>query len=461
LTNDAQEEAPRPLRFVGYLLCTAGFLLCVVAFYPGYISPDSIRQLTEGRAWSFTDWHPPLMAAVWGVVDRIIPGPFGMLLLHNAAFWGGLAVFWRATYRRSVFIGLCLVGLGFLPTALALLSTIWKDVGLGASLLLASALLHTARRTNSKSALLFSVPLLFYGYGVRQNAAPAVLPLALWSGFIAFRVFRATKEKAGGWARAALPFVVGLFYFLLLTAAVYATTRLLTGGRSQYILQAALLHDLAAVSKERGEALFPDYITRGEGFSLAKTTAYYQPEYAPAIYRGEGSSVHLTDNSHEMAELRAKWLEVVPANRSIYLRHRWEVFKTLAGIGMEHLCHPYLATSHRFGGYDVNTWRVHGLLRAVFWKLRDSFFFRGYCWLLASLVLLGVALGGRLKGELETVFVLASSASLYGCAYFFFALACDFRFLWWTALASLVGLCLSMLHAVTLWRSRGALPEKV
>jgi hypothetical protein len=411
--------------------------------------------LEEGRAWSFTDWHPPLMAAVWGVVDRVVPGPFGMLLLHNAAFWGALALFWRDAYRRSVCVGLCLVGLGFLPTALALLSTIWKDVGLGASLLLASALLHTARRTNSKGALLASIPLLFYGYGVRQNAAPAILPLALWSGFIALRLFGPAKTKAVGRARAAVPFAVGLVYFLLLTAAVLTTTRLLTGGRSSYLLQAVLLHDLAAISKERGEALFPDYILMGENFSLANATVYYRPESAMALVRGVGSGLRLTESPDEMAALRAKWLEVVPANRSIYLRHRWEAFKWLTGWGKEEVCFPYLATSRTYGGYDVNTWPVHRLLRAVFWKLRNTLFFRGLCWLLVSLALLCLSFGWRLRGEMETVFVISASGFLYGISYFFFTPSCDFRFFWWTALASLVGLCLSVAHAFGRWRGRG------
>lgn len=94
MKESAREDA-RPFRAAGYLACAAGFLLCVVAYYPGYTSPDAVRQLAEARAWSFTDWHPPLMARVWGVPDRVVPGPFGMLVLHNVLFWGALAVFWR------------------------------------------------------------------------------------------------------------------------------------------------------------------------------------------------------------------------------------------------------------------------------------------------------------------------------------------------------------------------------
>jgi hypothetical protein len=447
--TDAPRGAAPPVRLVGYLACAAGFVLCVVAFYPGYMSPDSIRQLTEGRAWSFTDWHPPLMAALWGLVDRGIPGPFGMLLLHNAVFWSALAVFWGVTCRRSALVGLCLVGVGFLPTSLALLSTVWKDIGLGASLLLACALLHSSRQTGSKGALLFSIPLLFYGYAVRQNAAPAILPVAFWSGYVALRVFRPRKAGGGrGLAAAAPALAVGLVYFLLLTAAVLATTRLLTGGRGSYIYQAVLLHDLAAVSKGRGEPLFPEYLTGGENFSLASAVAHYTPDSSVPIFRGEGTVLPLTESPEEVAALRAKWLEVVPANKSVYLRHRWEMFKALNALGRDEVCFPYLATSRTLDGREVNRWRVHQFLRAVFWKLRNTFLFRGHWFLLACLALLCVSLAGRLRGELETVFVMSLSGLLYAAGYFFYAASCDFRFSWWTALASLVGACLLLLHAV-------------
>jgi hypothetical protein len=459
LTNDLKESV-RGAWLAGYLACFAGFLLCVVAFYPGYISPDSIRQLNEGRAWSFTDWHPPLMAAVWGIVDRAVPGPFGMLLLHNAVFWGALALFRRATYRRGMWPGLCLVASGFLPPVLALLSTVWKDVGLGASLLLASALLYTARREGSRVALLLSIPFLFYGYGVRQNAAPAILPLALWTGFVACRVWPLLSRKAANRFRM-FALALGLAYFLLLTVAVLTTTRLLTGGRNSYIVQVVLLHDLTAVSIERGEALLPDYVRRVEGFSLVEVaSACYRPEDATAIYTCGKTGMRLTENPEEIAALRAKWAEVVTANKAAYLRHRWEVFKWATGIGKEHVCFPYLATSHSFGGYEVNNWRFHELLRAVFWKLRDTLLFRGFFWLIVSFALVCAAAAGRLRGDLEAVFVLSSSGLLYGLAYFFVATSCDFRFFWWTMLASLVSCSLWLLSAAGWWKARRVADEK-
>ena len=452
MTGGAGKTA-RAVGPLGYLVCLTGFLLCVVAFYPGYMSEDSYSQLTQGRAWTFTDWHPPLMSALWGLIDRVVPGPFGMLVLHNAAFWGALALFWRATHRRASWLGLGLFGCAFLPPVLALLSTVWKDVGHGVSLLMASALLYTARREGSRGALLASVPFLFYGFGVRLNAAPSILPLALWTGLIAARLF-----APPGWRAArgrALPLALGLVYFLALSAAVIASTRALTRGQSTYVLQVVLLHDLSAISLERGAPLFPEYILRDADFSMEKVSNAYTP-YLGTPIRGQGmSGLNLTEDPEKISALRAKWLEVVPENKATYLRHRWQVFKTVIGFNEEYVCLPYQMGSYAHG-YPLNEWGVHRLLRALFLRVKDTFLFRGFFWLLASCGLLYFALRGRLRGDMELVFVLALSGLLYGGAYFFFAPSCDFRFSWWVMLSSLVSLCFLVSHAFGQWRGAGA-----
>ncbi|MFP5247133.1 MAG: hypothetical protein ACLGH0_10605 [Thermoanaerobaculia bacterium] len=389
---------PARRKLAGDLACLFCFLFCIIAFYPGTMSPDAVYQLAQARAGSFTDWHPPLMAAVWGVLDRVIPGPFGMLLLQNAMFWGALFIFWRMTDRLS------LIAIGFVPATLTQLSSILKDVHLGVALLLAAALLYVAQRTNRKAALLLSIPLLFYGYAVRANAAPAVLPLAIWTGFLAFR------------GRRFLPAIAGVAYFALLTIGVLATTRMLTGGRSLYIEQALLLHDLTAISKARGEPLFPAYIVNDAHFSFERAAKAYTPERAlPLIWRATGERAPLlwTDDPRNIASLRAKWREVVPANPEKYLRHRWRAFRLATGLRASPSC-------------------------------AQPLFLKGFVWLLLSFALLCRALVRRLRGDFELVFVLSLSGFLYGIAYFFIAPACTFRFFWWTAVASLVALCFAI-----------------
>jgi hypothetical protein len=55
-----------------------GIIVTVAIFYPGYLSPDSLVQLSQGRSGVFNDWHPPVMSWLWGIFDRMIPGPLAM-----------------------------------------------------------------------------------------------------------------------------------------------------------------------------------------------------------------------------------------------------------------------------------------------------------------------------------------------------------------------------------------------
>jgi hypothetical protein len=52
------------------------------------MSPDSVGQIAGGRRLRFSDWNPPVKAWVWEWVDRIVPGPLGMLLLQASAWHG-------------------------------------------------------------------------------------------------------------------------------------------------------------------------------------------------------------------------------------------------------------------------------------------------------------------------------------------------------------------------------------
>src|SRR5205814_9641631 len=223
------------------------------------------------------------------------------------------------------------------------------------------------------------------------------------------------------------PAALGIAYCLLLTVAVTLTTDALIRGKRAYAGQTVLLHDLAAVSVARGEPLFPEYIVRDEHFSMGKVAAQYAPYISTAIVGLDASGLKLSGETRDMDALRAEWLEVVSRNPGVYLRHRWEAFEWATGLGRAEVCFPYLIASSAPFGYKTNDLAAHRLLRAYFWATRNTVLFRGFFWLLIALALLYFSLRGRLRGDLEFVFVLASSGLLYGAAYFFVAPSCDFR----------------------------------
>jgi hypothetical protein len=436
----------------GYALCTIGFLICLVAFYPGYMSLDSLDQWNQGRAWVFWDYHPPVMSAVWGILDRFFPGPFGMLFLHNAMFWSGTALFWRHTWRKSIILGLGLISFAYLPPVLALLSTIWKDVGLGSSLLLVSALLYGANKTSSRTLLIVSPIFLFYGYAVRLNASPAIIPLALWTAFIACRVFPFLKNKAERFGL--LPVVCGVVYFLLLAGAVNLATSFLVKDGFTYPYQQVMLLDLSALSKTTDEQLFPPHVTNNENFSLEKVRERYSSYTVNPLIYGDKPPFKLSTKSDEVAALRERWLLAIWNHKTAYLKSRAEIFMHLTSLNQYDVAIPYLLQGdfHNPPEFKSKHGTLNRFLMAYFSYFSRSLLFRGFFWILISLGMVYLSARGKLHEDLETVFVLSISGLLYALAYFFLTPSSEFRYLWWTVLSATVSLLFLLAYGYRRWR---------
>lgn len=416
------------------------------------MSPDSLDQWNQGRTWIFWDYHPPVMSAVWGILDWFITGPFGMLLLHNAMFWSGAAVFWRHTWRKSILLGLGLISFSYLPPVLALLSTIWKDVGLGASLFLASALLYAANKTLSRTLLIASCIFLFYGYAVRLNASPAIIPLALWTAFIACRIFPKLKRRTESFRL--LPVICGAGYFLLLAIAVNVATSVLIQDHITYPYQQVMLLDLSALSKTTDEPLFPAYVVSNENFFLEKVRERYTSYTVNPLIYGEKPPLKLTTSANEVSALRERWLHAVLHNKTAYLKSRSELFMHLNSFNQYYVAIPYLLEGdfHNPPEFKSKKGTLNRFLMAYFSYFSRSLLFRGFFWILLSLGLVYLSARGKLDEDLETVLVLSSSGLLYSLGYFFWSPSSEFRYLWWTVLATTVSLLFFLAYAFRRWR---------
>lgn len=428
--------------FFGYLLCVLCFGLTIWAFYPGFMSPDSIGNLADGRSGVFSDINSPLMSYLWGILDRIAAGPALMLILQTFVFWSGCAIFWHATHKKSFRLGLALILFALLPQILSHLPVIWKDVGLGACLFLGAALVYSADKTKSKIALFASPLFLFYGYAARLNALPAILPLAIWSGFIFCRVFEIKKGKL-------LPVFAGIAYFILLSAAVYFVNWNLTDGKTVYPFQQIYLYDLAAISGERNEALFPEYVLRGENFSLENVKARYnERSVADLIFenvpeKGDLPVLKLSSDAEEVSILRQKWLETISENPLVYLKHRGRIFAQLVGLAPS-VTRPFWDLG--FSGNPAEFQREENFGAQILMKyfalfqrpFAQTFFFRAFLWLLLCAYFLYWAIKNKLRDDWEIVFVLSISCLLFTFAYFPTTPSTEFRYLFWSAISSML-----------------------
>ena len=68
-----------------------GFGTMLALNAPGQISYDSVTQLADGRTGHYNSWHPPLMAFLLGVFDRLVPGTLLFLLFQSLLAAGRIA----------------------------------------------------------------------------------------------------------------------------------------------------------------------------------------------------------------------------------------------------------------------------------------------------------------------------------------------------------------------------------
>jgi len=429
-------------RFVGYLICLLGFGLTLFAFYPGQMSPDSIASLNEGRSGIIYDQNSPLMSYLWGCLDQLVAGPGLMLILQVAAFWLAIALLWEATHRESVLLAVALILFPFMPQILSQLPVIWKDVGMATALLMAVSLVYLAQKRKSKFALLLSPVFLLYAFAARLNSIPAVLPIAIWSGFVAASLFDLRISRVGSTA-------IGISYFALMLAVAFAVQMSITGGRTSYPFQFVMLYDLAAISLSNNETTFPAYIAESKDFSMEKVKANYDSTtvgglvYEGQTRNGEAPALLVTEDAQNIADLRAKWFEQIAAPPAVYLHHRLGVFAQLIGlrrsVGFQFWD---LDLSRNPSEFHIETNAANGILTSYFRLFQrpvmQTFFFRGIIWILCCAYIFYRGWKSRLQGDWSFAFVLAASSLLYIFSYFVTAPAADFRYIYWPAIASAI-----------------------
>lgn len=424
----------------GVALCVAGALIGIVltllTFYPGVLTVDSSIQLREARSHYFGDWHPPLMAAVWAVLDPVLPGAFGMLLLNSLVFWIGLAlvVFLADLPPKGALAAILVIGL--YPPIFSTLGVIWKDVNMGGAMLLGFGVLWWAQVHASRLALLPALACFVYASAMRHNAAPALLPMAWWAAWI-------WSETSSPQALRSPSRITALT--LLLFVAVVGTASLTNYSLTRkhfYPTQLVMLHDLAAISLETGQVLLPATLrTTGGPVTLDSLRCSYSVDNGGLLNSGtHGACAQFINKILDaaiLADLQAAWLHALVTYPQTYLAHRWRVFSNQIALGRDRVCYPLndgrTGDSARFTFTGTALYGPVMTVHAI--AAYSTPMFRGWLYL----VLLAAQVG-FLAWHRSSIpgLVLASSGLLFGLAYFFLSPACPFRYLWWSLLASLV-----------------------
>jgi len=416
-------------RIVPWLAAGAATVLVVATFHPGYMSLDSIDQLSQARAGVFSDWHPPAMAWLWRQIDRVFPGPGGMLLIQNLCFSTALALVF-GTLFPPLPAGILVLGVVMLPPVFGLLSTIWKDVELGATALMAFALLLRYSVTRSRWHLAASVIPIFWTCAVRQNGAAAIAPMTAWAAWLLRDALPWRTAPLSRWLSASLGFLACVAFFLLGTGwnSLLASTRL-------HPEQALYLHDLTAVSLARNEDLLPDYLRNDPSVAtLDELRQIFRHDSAAPLLWNSKRHLRFSQNEQHLADLRKRWQTAILHNPGAYLRHRLELTRHLLSLGTENPENVFFEATPRPS-------RLTAMATRVLRSTASTLLFSGWLYLLMAGGALFIGRMRRIPTEwFLPMVVLATSGLFYSLPYAVLAPAVAFRYLWWTAVASL--LCL-------------------
>lgn len=390
------------------------------AFYPGFMSYDSINQYGMSKSLHFNDWHPPIMSWVWSILGFFFPGPSGMLALHISILWISVYIWWSG-FKDKYFSWLIII-VPFFPWIVNFSGVLWKDVGLAFSLFALSGL---ALRSVTHWRVFVAFILVFYSINLRHNSIIAVLPLLLllnyrWlsrpspvkavfisfgvislclflGGFLNYKVLLSEKTKPSNYMM-----VDDLVYF-----SIKANKSFLPGMNIEEIKNCATF--------DSGQNKLV-----GKVFCLSS-----QPSYAKA--------------SPLKADLKGIWIGRIIQSPVDYLQFRLAAFSYLLRTPSDspyYIWHP---------GIDENPYGIkmmpNGLTLTIerFVKTSASvlpFFFKPYWWLFSSILIFSLTLILVRNKTVSMVQFLLASSVLYIMGYMPLTPMADFRYVYWSVFAT-------------------------
>lgn len=422
--------------------CTVGFFLTIAVFYPGFMNFDAGRQLGEARVNVFSDLHPPFLAWIWRYLDLLYRGPLLMLISQATLFWTSLGIIFARTKQWWV-----VLVIGLIPSVWPGVGTIQKDIWMVDLLLLMVALLFVSQRTQKPLwAWLALIPCLF-AITTRHNAAAAVPPLLLWWGILVF-------PRRSWWVAAVAG--VALTALLFVTASAI-NTRLTTDFL--YPSQQIFMYDLVAISIDQEQVILPDYALRYPPdpawlpYTVDDLRTMYTPGHGVPIYNanrpGQVKTIKYISQQDFYNMLTTTWQHAVLRYPISYAIHRAKVFALTLGMSPTSTCTPY---SFEFEGYDNPDVGVAYTPTPAFQALVSLLNLLGGSPIFRPIIYLGVSFllflwvwrkGHPLRLELMA---LTSSAILYMAPLYFISITCEFRMGYWSVVATLIALGLSIVH---------------
>jgi len=395
----------------------------LLAFWPGIMVWDAIRQYGQALSGHYDDWHPPAMNWLWRQLLAFGEGPAPMLVLQALLYWGGLGLIAAKALRGGKRgLAFAIVAIALMPIPLVLVGTVLKDSLMAGALLLATGLIGWRRDGDRWIACIVAL-LLLGAATLRFNAMPACLPLALC--LLPDRWRRSLPRQA----------LAAVIAVAMLLAAMPLANRLLHAEKSGVELS-LVIFDLAGTGYHAHADLFPPLgVPDAQTVNAHCYTPIAWDDYAWWVDRPCPIQFAAVRDwfAHEHRSPNLWWASSIARHPIAYAEHRFSHYNqnTRLIVDERNLHQLSLASDPNRWGFTVPPNR----LRDIIATLAEASLSTPLGW---PLVWMALALAVLIAAPRERSLArpLAWSALLYGLSYLPLSVATEVRYHFWTTTAA-------------------------
>lgn len=291
-------------------------IFSLVALYPGAMTWDSLDQLRQARAGTFSDWQPPAMAFVWSLFLNLNDGPGAMLIFHLTLLWATSLTLYKWCIREGYQYGFIFLIIPILPWIMNFQFVLWKDVGMAYSwgLSVAICLYFRNHKKFPITAATLAAILFFYGALVRSNSLGAGVILM---AFICTSIFKLNSIRSSAGFM-----ILGIVTIILAHLSAGALLNVKKANPVSYVL----FDDVVALKIESID--IPLSFLSQEDMQTIENCEYLQAhEIGAAFCIPDEKFTEITTTHY--TELKTAWLTNVPQHFSTYAKFRLNAFFNL------------------------------------------------------------------------------------------------------------------------------------
>jgi len=398
-------------------------------FFPGYLYQKHGMYMMALGLKEYSDAVPIYFSFFFKILINISGHYSSFMIFNEIILWLGLILIVTSFIKNHLIATLLILFVGLGPYYFPYIIYYYKDIPLGASMLLSFGLLLKARDSGKIVLLFFALYFLYFATSMRVNAFIAVFPVCIAAVHALKHRFHFLKRQTS---------IKGIALFILIFVSSLMTFKILTHNtKPTYQQQEPILFDLFGTSVQANQVLLPQrYVEKYEDPQHINMLMeeFTSTDIIP-LMTSEDVYFYTVHTKEEYNELLKQWFSNLWHHPLSYLKHRWIYFM--------YYLYPEGDGVSMHGSYsaDVDNLYASEKIGKVEHKILKWYFDTSFKTILKKPVLFFICylfiigwLHLRKWADDPLVIGYTLSGFFYLCANFFVGISYPFKYTWWSAI---------------------------